>query len=358
MTGRGVDQILPYPCDPRLYEQGVRSALDYVRLAENANGAIRKPVDFPYIWGAALQELERERPDARIVNLETSVTHSEAFVPKGINYRMSPENAGCLLAGGIDCCALANNHVLDWGQGGLLETLSVLKQLKIRTVGAGRNFDQAWEPAILNLPEKGRLLVLSCASVTSGVPFSWAATSESPGVALAPDFDEKSVALIVDRIERVRRQNDIVILSLHWGPNWGYDVPEIYRWFAHELIDKADISVLHGHSSHHPKGIEVYRNRLILYGCGDFLNDYEGICGYEEFRGDIAVMYFVEIEQRSGDLVRLEMTPLCIRRLQLTRPTHRDVEWLRKTLDRESEIFNARVEMKGDGKLELAWSAV
>ena len=330
MTGRGVDQILPHPCNPRLYEEGVRSALDYLYLAEDANGEIRRPVDLSYIWGSALTELERERLDARIVNLETSITHSEAYVPKGINYRMSPENAGCLLAAGVDCCALANNHVLDWGQAGLLETLNTLKQSKIETAGAGRDLDDAWTPAIINVAGKGRVLVFSCASVTSGAPFSWAAKREGPGIALLPDFTERSVALIANEVARAKRQNDVVILSLHWGPNWGYDVPDEQRRFAHELIDKADISILHGHSSHHAKGIEVYRNRLILYGCGDLLNDYEGIGGYEEFRGDLAAMYFADVDPVSGDLVALEMAPLQIRHFQLNPPTSNDVEWLRK----------------------------
>jgi poly-gamma-glutamate capsule biosynthesis protein CapA/YwtB (metallophosphatase superfamily) len=66
-----------------------------------------------YLWGAALDQLDRVRPDARVINLETSISRSDAYIPKGINYRMSPENAECLLAAGIDCCVLGNNHVLE-----------------------------------------------------------------------------------------------------------------------------------------------------------------------------------------------------------------------------------------------------
>ena len=62
---------------------------------------------------------------------------------------------------------------------------------------------------------------------------------------------------------------------------------------------------MHGHSSHHVKAIEVFRGRLILYGCGDFLTDYEGVGGYEEFRGDLALMYFVELDSGTGELVGL-----------------------------------------------------
>src|SRR5690606_15954844 len=119
-----------------LYKPYVRDARTYVELAERANGPVPRPVSFTYIWGAALAELERVRPDARIVNLETSITRSDSPWPgKGIHYRMHPENIGCLTAAGIDCCVLANNHVCDWGFGGLAETLDVLRAAGIRTAG-------------------------------------------------------------------------------------------------------------------------------------------------------------------------------------------------------------------------------
>ena len=136
MTGRGIDQVMAQPCDPGLHESYVQSAMDYVRLAEAANGPIPGGVDPSYIWGAALGEFERMRPDARIINLETSITRSEDYARKGINYRMSPENADCLKAAAIDCCMLGNNHVLDWGRRGLLDTLATLEHLPIKTSGA------------------------------------------------------------------------------------------------------------------------------------------------------------------------------------------------------------------------------
>ena len=97
MIGRGVDQILPHPSKPHLFEPYVRSALDYVEIAEQLHGPIRRPVDFAYIWGDALAELERARPDARIINLETAITTAEdAWPGKGIHYRMHPANAATL----------------------------------------------------------------------------------------------------------------------------------------------------------------------------------------------------------------------------------------------------------------------
>jgi poly-gamma-glutamate capsule biosynthesis protein CapA/YwtB (metallophosphatase superfamily) len=305
--------------------------------------------------GGALDELSRRRPDVRLVNLETSVTRSDSHVPKGINYRMSPENADCLSAAGIDCCALANNHVLDWGRAGLLETLDRLAQLNIKTAGAGRTAGEARQPAILDLPGGARVLVFSFASDTSGVPLEWAARADAPGVALLPDLTERGAAWAAAQLALFKQPHDVVVASIHWGSNWGYEVPDEQRQFAHALIDKAGISILHGHSSHHAKAIEVYRNRLILYGCGDFLNDYEGIEGYEEFRGDLALMYFVDVDAANGDLQALEMTPLQIKRLQLQPASRADVAWLAKTLDRDSAGLGARVNLEPEGTLALSW---
>ncbi|MFY9625197.1 MAG: CapA family protein [Rhodoplanes sp.] len=355
MTGRGIDQILPHPCDPLLHERYMDSAVDYVRLAEEATGAIPRPVGMSYIWGAALEELAHAQPDARIINLETSVTRSDAWVDKGINYRMSRENAACLREAGVDCCVLANNHVLDWGQAGLLDTLATLEALGIATAGAGRDLTAASRPAVIDVAGKGRVLVHAFADPTSGVPRSWAARTDAPGINVLPDLSDDSIARACRQIAEFRRPGDIVVVSLHWGGNWGYEIPDKQIRFAHRMVDDADVSVVYGHSSHHPKGIEVYRNRLILYGCGDFLNDYEGITGCEEFRGDLALMYFASIDAGSGALVRLDLTPLQIRHFKLNHTTSADAAWLRQTIEQASDQFVTRIEVKADGRLAVAW---
>jgi len=198
-------------------------------LAEQANGPIPTSVEFPYIWGAALDEFKRAPPDARIINLETSITRSSAYIPKGINYRMSPENAGCLAAAGVDCCVLGNNHMLDWGRAGLCDTLATLEHLRIKAAGAGRDAAQASAPAILEISGEQRVLVFSFASAGSGTPSDWAATRDAAGVNLLPELSGATVAAITDQVARVRRANDVVVISLHWGPNWGYDIPEAQR---------------------------------------------------------------------------------------------------------------------------------
>src|SRR5262249_13208285 len=144
MTGRGIDQALPHPVNPTLYESFVRDAREYVELAETAHGQISPPVDFSYIWGDALEEFERAGPDVRIINLETAITESEDYWPdKSVLYRMSPRNIGCLTAARISCCSLANNHTLDWGDEGLQETLRTLDLAGIAHAGAGRNCPEA-----------------------------------------------------------------------------------------------------------------------------------------------------------------------------------------------------------------------
>lgn len=356
MLGRGVDQILPRPNDPTLHERHVRSALTYVALAERANGPIPRPAGFAYVWGDALEAMRQA--DARIINLETSVTTSEAFEPKGINYRMHPGNVGCLRAAGIECCVLANNHVLDWGVAGLLETLETLERAGLRTAGAGRDLPQAAAPAVIELAAgDGRLLVFAFGSPTSGISEGWAAGAGKPGVHLLRDLSEPSVARIAEAARAARRPGDIAIASIHWGPNWGYDIPPEFRRFAHALVDEAGFALVHGHSSHHAQGLEVHRDRLILYGAGDFLNDYEGIAGHEAFRGDLAVLYLPRLSRATGKLLGLTLAPFRIRQMRLNRPSAGDVRWLCDRLDRESRRFGVRVQPDdGDGNLRVAWS--
>lgn len=358
MTGRAIDQILPHPSDPRLEEPFMRSALGYLRLAERAAGPIFRPVDFAYIWGDALGELERRKPDWRIVNLETTVTTSNDFAPKGINYRMHPKNAPALAAARIDCAVLANNHILDFGAAGLLETLQTLAALRIRTAGAGRNLGEAQAPAVLERPGRPRVLVFGFATPGAGVPPHWAAGETRPGVNFLPNLSAATVKAVAAQIRAHRRPQDVAVASIHWGANWGYSVPREHQEFARRLIDEAEVDVIHGHSSHHPIGIEVYRGRPVLYGCGDLINDYEGIEGYEEFRPHLALMYFVTLEAASRRLLGLEMTPLKIRRLRLERARREEAVWLRNMFTREGKAFNTFAELNPDLTLTLAWREV
>jgi poly-gamma-glutamate synthesis protein (capsule biosynthesis protein) len=358
MTGRGIDQVLPNPSDPIIHESYMKSAVGYVHIAEQANGPIQKPVSFAYIWGDALEEFDRLRPHVRLINLETSITtHNDFWKSKGIHYRMHPKNIAALKAAGIDICSLANNHVLDWGYSGLFETLETLKTADIQIAGAGHNLDQAGAPAVIHIGDQSRVIVFSFGVPASGIPFNWAAGKTRSGVNLLADLSDKSQRHIQRKVREVKRKGDIVVASIHWGGNWGYDISRKQINFAHRLVDDGGVDLIHGHSSHHVKAIEVYKDKLILYGCGDFLNDYEGIGGYEEFRPDLALMYFATVDSSTGKLVALEMTPTQTRRFKVNRASGTDARWLKDTLNREGAKLGTRVKLDKDKRLRLHWES-
>lgn len=357
MTGRGIDQILPYPSDPQIHEPYLKTATGYLTLAERQYGPIPRPVEFSYIWGDSLDELERVNPDVRIINLETSVTVSNDFWEgKGINYRMHPENIPCITAAKIDCCVLANNHVLDWGYSGLDETMQSLRKAGLKTAGVGKNIGEAKMPAIMNVPGKGRVMVFSYGSPSSGIPRSWAASRCRAGINYLADFSQHTIQQIAAQIQETKRQGDIVITSIHWGHNWGYTVPLEQIRFAHELIDQAGVDIIHGHSSHHPKGIEVYKDKPIIYGCGDFLNDYEGIKGHKIFRGDLGLMYFASLDPMTGKLIQFQLVPTQIKGFRVNLASSEDSRWLYHILHREGIPLGTTPGLNPDNTLSVQWS--
>lgn len=339
MTGRGIDQVLPHPSEPTLHEGYLQDARDYVLLAERSSGPIPLAV----------------APEARLINLETSVTRSEAWEDKGINYRMHPDNVAVLTAARVDVCALANNHVLDWGRAGLVETLETLDRAGVAHAGAGRDLDEATRPATVDLPGGRRVVVVALGTEDSGIARRWCAGPDRPGVHLAPDLSRATVRRLAALVTAARRPGDVVVASIHWGENWGYEVPDRRRRFAHELIDEAGVDVVHGHSSHHPLGIEVHHGRLVLHGCGDFVNDYEGIVGHGLYRPDLRLMYFASLDAETGRLAALTLVPLRTERLSLVRASRDDAVWLVESLGREGAALGTRVTLEPDGALALAW---
>ncbi|SEI22726.1 CapA family protein [Paraburkholderia hospita] len=113
------------------------------------------------------------------------------------------------------------------------------------------------------------------------------------------------------------------------------------------------VDLVHGHSSHHVKGIELYRGKLVLYGAGDFINDYEGIGGQEAFRSDLALMYFPTLDLETGTLAELAMTPTQTRHFRVNRAPEEGIRWLHETLNRESQPLGATVERRVNDTLVL-----
>jgi poly-gamma-glutamate capsule biosynthesis protein CapA/YwtB (metallophosphatase superfamily) len=354
MLARGIDQILAHPGDPTLHETHVVDARDYIAIAEEVSGPIPRGATAAYPWGDALAILDAAAPDVRIINLETSITHSSNYERgKGIHYRLSPENANCLGAAKIDVCALGNNHVRDWGTEGLLETLQTLDDLGIARCGAGRERTEAIRPAVLELDDRGRVVVFSVGCVDSGVPPWWSAGDGRPGVHVVTDLGEATVRRLIALIEPWRATGSIVVLSIHWGPNWGFDVTEEHQRFAHRMIDEAGVHVVHGHSSHHVKGIEVHGGHPIFYGCGDLVTDYEGIRSHQSYRGDLGLLYFVTLDA-AGMLTGVEMVTTQVRRFRLNLAPPPDVQWLATVLSRCGESLGTSV-AREETRLALTW---
>ncbi len=194
MTGRGIDQCLSHPSRPTLHEPWVRDARVYVELAEKRNGPIGRDLEAKHIWGDALEILKRVQPEIRLINLETAITRSEEVcLSKEVHYRMHPKNLPILKTLQVDCCSLANNHSLDWGKAGLLDSLNFLEKAKIRTVGAGKNLEAAQKPVIFELRNGGRVLIFGAGSYSSGIPIEWRAEANQAGLFLIDDSDTSQI---------------------------------------------------------------------------------------------------------------------------------------------------------------------
>lgn len=348
MTGRGIDQALPHSNSPQLHERFVRDARQYLHLAQEENGTIPEPISPEYLWGVALDELSRRQPDIRLINLETSITRSDDYWrKKSIHYRMHPANIDCLTVAEIDGCTVANNHLLDWGYAGLDETLSTLNAAGIAHAGAGSTQTDAAAPVTLT-GDNATVTVIAAGASSSGIPPDWAADENTSGIHLLSGNVDTDVRQIDAQIQAADYSETPVIASLHWGSNWNYDIPAYQRSLAHRLIDDTDVDLIHGHSSHHVKGMEIYRDHLILYGCGDFITDYEGISGHEAYRGDLGLMYFPKLDSCSGKLRGMVMIPVTMRRFQLRYPEESDVVWLLERLRRECQPLGLHISRSDD----------
>lgn len=347
MIGRGIDQILPFSCNPRIYEPNVNDAREYVKLAEIKNGPIPKIINFEYIWGNALKWAKKEKLDLNLINLETALTKNERFwTNKEVHYRCHPKNVEALKIFKVNCCNLANNHILDWCYEGLFETTKVLSENGIKFSGTGRNLKEALNPLIVNFSDNGKVIVMGVGSVSSGILPEWAVTKKRPGILVLESF--KNFERTLNKIlKKCKQEEDIAILSIHWGENWGFQIHEWQRKLAHKLIESSGIDLIHGHSSHHFKGFEIYKDKLILYGCGDFINDYEGIPEFLNFRDDLTLMYLPELDF-DGNLVRMRLIPFKIEKMRLRETSKEEFKVVKEILTREEEKFGIDIKEKGN----------
>ncbi|QCC59219.1 CapA family protein [Natrinema thermotolerans] len=306
------------------------------------------------VWGTTLERLRGL--DGLVCNLECVLsTRGREWqrTHRPFHFRADPDWAiPALERAGVDVCALANNHVLDYEETALRDTLAALDDAGIGRTGAGETLDEALEPAVLTISdpgangEVGNGLDLAVVSVTDNTP-EYAADADSPGTARVEiDADDPETRRLVrDALERARETDpDLVVASLHWGPNMVTEPPDAFREFGRWLAE-AGVDFVHGHSAHVLQGIEVYEGTPICYDTGDFVDDYRVD---EELRNDRSFLFVLRATPE-GRLRDLRLSPTEIDGCAVHEASPDAAAWARDRMRELSAPFGTEFEREGDG---------
>lgn len=292
-----------------------------------------KNTSYAYPWGNILPELKSK--DFILINLETTLTGSTALIPKVFNFKADPAVVKTLEIGNIHVVNLANNHSLDFGIEGLEETITTLDSAKIAHVGAGKNAREAQKPTI-STRNGVRIGILG---YTDNEP-TWKATNTKPGTNYISILNPSEP--IFESIRDLKSKVDICIFTIHWGPNMKeFPSPEFIN-FAHRVID-AGADIFHGHSAHVVQGIQKYKDSIIIYDSGDFVDDYAVDSG---LRNDLSFLFTVEIEK--NQLKRLILLPVKISNMQVNKAEGADAQTIIDLMKKRSVPFGTQFERAQD----------
>lgn len=286
---------------------------------------------YEYPWGNVLPILKSE--GINIINLETTLTTSKKRVPKVFNFKADPDKVQSLIEGNIHVANIANNHILDYAVEGLEETLKVLDEHHIVHTGAGRNIEEAKKPAIISYNG----LTIGILGCTDNEPL-WQA-NKYPGTFFVNIGDLQKIK---SDIIKLRKEVDLLVLSIHWGPNMVEEPNEKQVRFAHELIDLG-VDIIHGHSAHIFQGIELYKEKLILYDTGDFVDDY---LVDTDLRNDLS--FLIQCELTGKKFTRIQIIPVVIENKQVNLAKGEDKK---QTIERAKSLsspFATVINAKGE----------
>jgi poly-gamma-glutamate capsule biosynthesis protein CapA/YwtB (metallophosphatase superfamily) len=271
---------------------------------------------FSYPWGNLLPVLEQA--DLFLINLECTLTtltqpwHNGQYKP--FYFRADPSVVETLKIGRVNFASLANNHSCDFGIGGLLETLAILDQANIAHAGAGPNLEAARAPALLH----GNGLTVAVIAFAD-YPLAWAATPTQPGINYTPiSLLREDFATIEESLRAARQQADLVIFSIHWGPNMCSRPTGEFRAFARRVIS-AGADIFWGHSAHLVQGIEIFLGKPILYDTGDFVDDY---AVDELARNDVSALFQIKVWPQG--IERIDLAPVLISDMQVNLASERE----------------------------------
>ena len=290
---------------------------------------------YSYIWGNVLPILRST--DLNIVNLETALTKSHHKVLKTFNFKASPDKIKSLVEAKITIVNLANNHILDFSEEGLADTIQFLDFAGIKFVGAGKNENEA-SRAVIFSKNNISIGVLGFTDNESG----WRAGSSTWGVNYIDVGIHKDRHRALQRIERLKSEADIVIVSIHWGPNLKKIPSRQFIDFAHQMIHSG-ASIIHGHSAHNFQGIEAYDHKIIFYDTGDFIDDY---IVHPDLKNDHTFFYRLELDKTG--ITKAELIPVLISNCQVNLAAGDDYIWSLKRVQQLSSDFNTQINDKGE----------
>ncbi|WP_049928077.1 CapA family protein [Halopiger goleimassiliensis] len=313
----------------------------------------RRSVDA--VWGDVGDRLRDL--DGLVINLECVLSNRGSEwqrTHRPFHFRADPDRAvPALERAGVDVCALANNHVLDYEEVALRDTLAHLDEAGIAHAGAGETIDAALEPATRSIAD----LDLAVVSFTDNTP-EYAADEDSPGTAWIPidetrrtpggqrwnDQDARTRQRVRTALDRARATDpDLLVASLHWGPNMVTEPPDAFRAFGRWLVEEG-VDVIHGHSAHVFQGIEVHEGSPIMYDAGDFVDDYRVD---PELRNDRGFLFVLETDA-DGALETLRLEPIEIGDCAVHEAGSEAAEWSRRRMRDRSEPYGTTFGRDGE----------
>lgn len=364
MLGRLVDALLPTSIARQAPGSDPESAAKLVDRHFLSKYPELKSYNYLSPWGNSVNLIRSA--DVVIANLETALTTSERkWRDKAFNYRSHPGNVQCLTEVGMGggrkrgYVSLANNHTLDWEVEGLIETVKTLNDAGVEFAGAGRTQEEARRPASLQLG--GTELDTECWNVRcwsfSDHPSEWKVVDTFNLIDYTSQGREKLKRQICAEQSNKRgegdsnQKSDLKVVSMHWGPNYRWQPASEIVELAHSLIDECDVDIIHGHSSHHVQGAEIYNRKLIIYGCGDFVDDY---AVDRSWRNDLSAAWRVTVGVKEDEpeqgkklvVQKLEVFPNGIRRFSacLLSPDDEDHQWVQERFRTLCDGFGTKVE--------------
>ncbi len=277
-------------------------------LGRLVNDLLRlKSPDYP--WGDT--KILFDQADWRACNLECVISDRGrpwGITPKAFHFRSDAKNIATLKSARIDAVSLANNHTLDFEYDAMFEMLRLLDEAGIQHSGAGMDLAHAAAPAISCVGG----VRIGMIAMTDNQP-EWEARPAHPGILYSPiDETDDRAQLIIHALRDMRTRVGVAIVSVHWGPNWGYWPLAAHVRFGRALVD-AGADIVFGHSGHVFQGVEIYKQRPIIYCAGNFIDDY---AVDEVERNDESFVFVAEIV--GSRIQRLRLHPTSIANYQAT----------------------------------------